>query len=226
MLIHNIVASTRNGEDAPLIAPGAENVGQAQILTELSKPFELEGLFGAADAGAFAGRNDDDVPMLADEDGDIFWDAVEDPMDEDGYARSSYGWMSFHAYYPLNSIPMESDDLKHIIPRKRSRSPSETSTNPFPNPTSINSMAVVDNTDLSRYHRQPKRARKSKDIPAYDAPPDSHVLHQMGKSNPLGRKTLKRDAKRARKAHRIRTTNAGGSGMEVDDEGLQFTFMA
>ena len=164
--------------------------------------------------------------MLADEDGDIFWDAVEDPMDEDEYARSSYGWMSFHAYYPLNSIPMESDDLKHIIPRKRSRSPSETSTNPFPNPTSINSMAVVDNTDLSRYHRQPKRARKSKDIPAYDAPPDSHVLHQMGKSNPLGRKTLKRDAKRARKAHRIRTTNAGGSGMEVDDEGLQFTFMA
>lgn len=85
MLTHNIVASTRNGEDAPLIAPGAENVGQAQILTELSKPFELEGLFGAADAGAFAGRNDDDVPMLADEDGDIFWDAVEDPMDEDGY---------------------------------------------------------------------------------------------------------------------------------------------
>jgi len=85
LLTHNIVASTRNGEDAPLIAPGAENVGQAQILTELSKPFELEGLFGAADAGAFAGRNDDDVPMLADEDGDIFWDAVEDPMDEDGY---------------------------------------------------------------------------------------------------------------------------------------------
>ena len=128
----------------------------------------------------------------------------------------------------LNSIPMESDDLKHIIPRKRSRSPSETATNPNTDPTSINSMAVVDSTDLSRYHRQPKRARKSKEIPAYDAPPDTHVLHQMGKSNPLGRKTLKRDAKRARKAHSIRTTNTGGSGagMEVDDEGLQFTFMA
>lgn len=195
-------------------------------MTELSKPFELEGLFGAADAGAFAGRNNDDVPMLADEDGDIFWDAVEDPMDEDGYVIALH--MNEDAYYSLNSIPMESDDLKHIIPRKRSRSPSETSTTPYPNPTPINDMAVVDNTDLSRYHRQPKRARKSKDIPAYDAPPDTHVLHQMGQSNPLGRKTLKKDAKRARKAHRIRTTNAGGSGagMEVDDEGLQFTFMA
>jgi nuclear GTP-binding protein len=28
-------------------------VGQAQILTELGKPFELEGLFGAADSRAF-----------------------------------------------------------------------------------------------------------------------------------------------------------------------------
>jgi len=118
LLRQNLVASTRNGEDAPLIAPGAENVGQAQILTELSKPFELEGLFGAADAGAFAGRNNDDVPMLADEDGDIFWDAVEDPMDEDGYVIVLR--MGGRMLITLNSIPMESDDLKHIIPRKRS----------------------------------------------------------------------------------------------------------
>jgi nuclear GTP-binding protein len=121
---------------------------------------------------------------------------------------------------------MESDDLKHIIPRKRSRSPPETPTNPYPN--SPSNMAVVDNSDLSRYTRQPKRARKAKAIPTYDAPPDSHVLQQMGRSNPLGRKTLKRDAKQVRKAHRNRTHNAGGSGagMDVDDEGLQFTFMA
>jgi hypothetical protein len=46
----------------------------------------LEGLFGDADAGAFGARKDEDCAMLADEDGDIFWDAVEDPepMDEDG----------------------------------------------------------------------------------------------------------------------------------------------
>ena len=50
----------------------------------------MEGLFGDADAGAFGGRKDDeDSAMLADEDGDVFWDAVEgpysEPMDEDGY---------------------------------------------------------------------------------------------------------------------------------------------
>ena len=71
-----------------MIAPGAENVGQAQILTEFSQPFTLDGLFGAADAGAFGERANDDVPMAADEDGDVFWDAVE-PMDEDGYAYKS-----------------------------------------------------------------------------------------------------------------------------------------
>ena len=78
-----------NANATPIIAPGAENIGQAQILNEYSKPFHLEGLFGDADAGAFAGRKDDeDSAMLADEDGDIFWDAVEgpypEPMDEDG----------------------------------------------------------------------------------------------------------------------------------------------
>jgi nuclear GTP-binding protein len=78
-----------NANAAPIIAPGAENIGQAQILSEYSKPFHLEGIFGDADEGAFGGRKDDeDTAMLADEDGDIFWDAVEGPyseaMDEDG----------------------------------------------------------------------------------------------------------------------------------------------
>ena len=57
-------------------------------MSEYSKPFHLEGLFGDADAGAFGGRKDEDSVMVADEDGDIFWDAVEgpysEPMDEDG----------------------------------------------------------------------------------------------------------------------------------------------
>lgn len=71
----------------PVIAPGAENVGQAQILDNYSKAFTLEGLFGVADAGAF-GEDTEDIPMNADEDGDVFWDAVEgdsQPMDEDGF---------------------------------------------------------------------------------------------------------------------------------------------
>ncbi|KAG6892210.1 hypothetical protein C0992_001466, partial [Termitomyces sp. T32_za158] len=71
---------------APVIAPGAENVGQAQIVSSFSKPFELMGLFGAADAGAFS----ENVPMdgLVDEDGDIFFDAEEAGdavMADDGY---------------------------------------------------------------------------------------------------------------------------------------------
>ena len=61
---------------------------------------------------------------------------------------------------------MESDDLKPIIPCKRSRSSSEALT-PAPNP---NEPKVV---------RQPKRQRKSKDIPAYNAAPDEHVLKSM-----------------------------------------------
>lgn len=78
-----------------MVAPGAENVGQAQILDAYSKPFELEGLFTTADAGAF-GRGNHDIDM-ADEDGDVFFDAVEgDAMDEEVYVFA----LSFHAPIP------------------------------------------------------------------------------------------------------------------------------
>lgn len=63
---------------AATIAPGAEQVGQAQILSAFSAPFSLPGLFNDADTGAF-GPDGGDVPMDADEDGDVFVDA----MDED-----------------------------------------------------------------------------------------------------------------------------------------------
>ncbi|KAF8554103.1 hypothetical protein OG21DRAFT_1484962 [Imleria badia] len=36
-----------------IIIPSAETLSQAQILTDSSKPFELAGLFGTADTGAF-----------------------------------------------------------------------------------------------------------------------------------------------------------------------------
>jgi nuclear GTP-binding protein len=43
----------------------------------------LAGLFGAADAGAFI-EGSGDIAMV-DEDGDVFWDAMEgEAMDEDG----------------------------------------------------------------------------------------------------------------------------------------------
>ena len=78
----------------------------------------------------------------------------------------------------------------------------------------------------SRFTRQPKRQRKAKDVPAYDAPPDEHVSRQMAKNNPLSRRVLKREAKRARKTYRVKTTEGDlGGSMEVDAEGLPFTFM-
>ena len=203
--------STRNNTAGPTIAPGAENVGQAQIVSEFSKPFELEGLFGAADAGAFAGRAEmDDMPMgMVDEDGDVFWDAIEGGPEDIANQMDDV----------KDGVPMESDDLKHIIPRKRSRSPSEAS-----NVIRAGAMTTEPET---RYLRQPKRQRKSKDVPAYDAPLDEHVLRQMGKSNPLSRRVLKRDAKRAKKALRVKKSRGDvGGSMDVDDDGLQFTFMA
>ena len=51
-MIPSTIPSTSGASDA--VAPGAETVGQCQILTEFSKPFERAGLFGAADEGAFA----------------------------------------------------------------------------------------------------------------------------------------------------------------------------
>lgn len=124
---------------------------------------------------------------------------------------------------PLSySIQMESDDLKPTIPCKRSRSPSE-------------ALTPVPNSNEPKFVRQPKRQRKSKDIPAYNAAPDEHVLKSMDRSNPLSRKILKREAKRARKAGMQRINGSGDMSalgkapamdVDVDDQGLQFTFMA
>ncbi|KAF9530700.1 hypothetical protein CPB83DRAFT_850142 [Crepidotus variabilis] len=219
-LIPSTVPSTRNDVSGPTIAPGAENVGQAQILSSFSKPFELEGIFGAADAGAFAGRvGGDDIPMGgADADGGIFWDAVE------GTSEINEGSTDMEGME--DGIPMESDDLKHIIPRKRERSPTASEgSSAFVRP--LNEVE----SGASRYTRQPKRQRKAKNIPDYENPvTEKHVLGQMGKNNPLSRKVLKKEAKRARKAQRARIgvpgESSNGNGMEVDGDGLQFTFMA
>ena len=45
------------------VAPGAEEVGQARILTELGKPFELSALFQGADEGAFGDNPDEEMVM-------------------------------------------------------------------------------------------------------------------------------------------------------------------
>ncbi|KIJ67353.1 hypothetical protein HYDPIDRAFT_173921 [Hydnomerulius pinastri MD-312] len=77
-----------------VIAPGAESVGQAQILTQFSKPFELAGLFGAADAGAFGDAPVQEVAM----------------EDDSGPAEESE--------------MMVAEDMAARIPQKRARSPS------------------------------------------------------------------------------------------------------
>ena len=55
-------------------------MGRAQILGELGKPFELEGLFGRADAGVFGcGAGEDEEMMDEEKDG-----GEAELMDEDG----------------------------------------------------------------------------------------------------------------------------------------------
>lgn len=63
------VPPTIHPSSMPSTTVGAETVGQAQILNSFSKPFELAGLFGTADAGAF-GEN---APMqeVAMDDGEV-----------------------------------------------------------------------------------------------------------------------------------------------------------
>ncbi|KAI0631838.1 hypothetical protein C8Q77DRAFT_1129408 [Trametes polyzona] len=184
------------------VAPGAETVGQAQIVTEFAKPFTLDGLFGAADAGAFGGDGPADAEMVdepADED-------VPEEMDEDGKQ-------------------MESDDLAPRIPRKRSRSasPTPSSFSVSTITTTTTTRATVTANDDAR-PPAPKRLRRSHDVPSYDAPVDEHARRAMASANPLGRRVLKREAKKARRAAN-RALGKRPGGMEVDDVGLGGTFM-
>ncbi|RPD68714.1 P-loop containing nucleoside triphosphate hydrolase protein [Lentinus tigrinus ALCF2SS1-7] len=181
------------------VAPGAETVGQAQIVTEFAKPFTLDGLFGAADAGAFA-----DAEMADAEDTE-----AAESMDEDGKQ-------------------MESDDLAPRIPRKRSRSPSE-SVASLSTITDASHAPQAQVTDTAR-PPAPKRLRRSREVPDYHAPVDEHARRTMASANPLGRRVLKREAKKARRAANraalLKRAQGRALGMEVDeDAGLEATFM-
>ncbi|KAJ6586856.1 P-loop containing nucleoside triphosphate hydrolase protein [Mycena vulgaris] len=131
----SLIPSTVGSGATATIAPGAEQVGQAQILSAFSEPFSLPGLFGDADAGAF-GPDAGDVAMDADEDGDVFVDA----MDEDEFAMQADA-------PPPASAPQNS--------RKRARSPS-------PSPFPFQSEELPAQQMNEKYaHRQPKRMRKA-----------------------------------------------------------------
>jgi len=84
------------------------------------------------------------------------------------------------------------------------------------------------NEHESRFHRLPKRLRKSQSRIDEDFDTSS-----KGPGNPLNRRNLKKERKRERKVARLaaKATNAAdgeGGGMEIDDMGggLGFTFMA
>lgn len=174
------VPSTIPSAGDGVIAPGAENVGQVKIVTGFSKPFELSGLFEAADAGAF-----DNQP-----------NAGEVNMEE----------ASTVPEYPEGS-EMVVEEAAHL-PRKRRRSPSPASEQPSQGQTQVLPAATT---------HMPKRFRRAKDLSVYE--------EAAARSHPLNRKTLKRDAKRARRAAaRSRNAVAQESGMEVDD--LCNTFIA
>lgn len=172
-LIPSTIPNTTGGS---AVAPGAETVGQAQILTELSKPFELAGLFGAADAGAFASE--------------------EVTMGDDTAA---------------DEAEMVADDTPLQLPMKRSRSPA-----PGPESEPGSSITQRPTSDASSV-RTPKRFRRAKNLSVYE--------EAAAQSHPLRRKTLKKDAKKARRAAtRLQRRSGQGPGMEVDE--LRDTFMA
>lgn len=107
---------------------------------------------------------------------------------------------------------MESDDLTLRIPRKRCHSPTP-------------SVVTVDlDVGSNAPTHSPKRQRRAKDVPAYDAPIDAVSI---SRSNPMSRKVLKKEAKKARReAIRAQRVTTGDMDVDGDSAALQFTFMA
>lgn len=114
---------------------------------------------------------------------------------------------------------MESDDPIPSVPRKRSRSQSV-------DPAVASPVPIIDGASSAA----PPSKRQKKVPPTYDTADHERLTVGLAGHNPLNRKALKKDAKRARKAERkaSRGRAPNGGGMEVDDEGcgLAFTFMA
>ncbi|KAI0344187.1 P-loop containing nucleoside triphosphate hydrolase protein [Trametopsis cervina] len=188
-----VPAMTSTGE----IAPGAEDVGQARILTTLGKAFELGDLFHGADEGAF-GEHPDTEMALDENEGE---EPEEVEMETDDAANL-----------------MEADDPDTSrISHKRIRSAS-------PTPSIATGTAPSQRyaaPDHDYMQRAPKRLRRSHDIPDYNAPVNAH---RIASSNPMNRRLLKKEAKKARRAGRPQGIQAGT--MEVDDIGLAGTFFA
>ena len=129
---------------------------------------------------------------------------------------------------------MESDDLAPHVPRKRSRSASPTpsaSSSTLARGSGFGPSSASANDDARP--PAPKRLRRAHEVLDYHAPVEEHARRAMASANPLSRRVLKREAKKARQAAKraSRAAAAGRAGMEVDrDEemdagGLEATFM-
>lgn len=183
----NASALGGNVHDEAVVAPGAEQVGQAQILSTLSKPFALDGLFNAADAGAFGNGGGNDEVMMDDEDAFI----PDEPMDMEES--------------PGSKKRPRSDSFSSVAP-------SEVQSTDIP----VDLPPQVVLTKGDRPHN-PKRARRNKD--------SQDVAAALNHVNPLSRKVLKGEAKKARRMANRAAKAMEGEGMEVDG-GLEFTFMS
>lgn len=208
-LIPSTISAAPSSGTTSNIAPGAENVGQAQILTTLSKPFELDGLFTAADAGAFGGGSGNGTLDVEMNDEETFYDAND----------------TFEMEVTDDEVQMQDASFRSSL-GKRPRSPS-----PPPPSTTPDTQSITNSNSFSIHNnqpkRQPKRLRKSKEIPSYDSNLSEHILSQTERGNPLSRKTLKKEKRKVRKVMRAKMKALRGDGMEVDSlEGLEFTFMA
>ena len=130
---------------------------------------------------------------------------------------------------------MQSDDLAPRIPRKRSRSPSTASVSgPSPFPPSSSTLTSNSASTHARDHADgtrppaPKRLRRTHDVPDYHAPVEEHARRAMASANPLGRRVLKREAKKARRAatRAMQMQRKRDAGMDVDEDvSLEATFM-
>ena len=103
-----------------------------------------------------------------------------------------------------------------VLSQKRARSRS-----PSPTPSAFSTTNTGTAKNLDTRERQPKRFRRSHDIPEYDAPVHAYNLST---ANPMNRRALKRAAKKARRADRVRVVGTDG-GMEIDGMGMGDTFL-
>src|ERR1700722_6132903 len=118
------------------------------------------------------------------------------------YVWSTLNLQSNVTYFTSTQRPAEDASILHPLKRPR-----------LPSFTEIPSQSAISTNESGPLRPTKRRRRLNAEIP-----------EQTAQTNPLSRRVLKREAKKARRACRTRVGMSGAS-MEVDD-GLEFSFMA